>query len=135
MKKKFYIITSLELLTSVQRNSKTLSFLPFVTLTAEKLSEVPVEHVKLFNAHNGNDGLAHKTVEATEASLRQKDVEDLSVPLLECLNAMMDGLLEVGNDRHKLHQWTRHAVTQGATRAIYGPYNPFNQRAVEDAFW
>ena len=126
-------MTSLDLVNSVHRNAKTLSFAPFVTMTAEKLSCLRPKHVSLFKKYDGREGLANDTILAVENSLHQADVDNLNVPMLDCLKNIIDKASS-GRD-YKLHAWVRHLVTQGSTRALYGPQNPFNTQAVEDAFW
>ncbi|KAL9121512.1 MAG: hypothetical protein Q9187_001932 [Circinaria calcarea] len=135
LNKKFYVVTSLDLVSSIQKKSKAFSFLPFLTMTAEKVSGLPPEQVKLFTKHQGRTGLAEDTITGVEATLRQADVDALNVPMLECLKSMTDEVMLSGSGHCKLHAWLRHLITQSTTKAIYGADNPFDDLAVESAFW
>lgn len=135
LNKKFYVVTSLDLVKSIQRNPKTLSFLPFLTMTADKLSSLQPEQVQLFEKHQGRSGLAEDTIVGVEASLRQANVDALNVPTLDCLKSMIDQVLLSGNGHVKLHAWIRHVITRSTTKAVYGPEDPFVDSSVESAFW
>lgn len=104
-------------------------------MTAEKLSSLSPEQVEMFKKRDGQAGLAEETITGVEASLKQSDVDELNVKMLDSVKSIIDDI-PVGHLSHcKLHAWVRHAITQGSTRAIYGPNNPFNDQSIEDSFW
>lgn len=47
----------------------------------------------------------------------------------------MDGGRDGGGRRIVLARWIRHELSRAITDSVYGPMNPFKDRAVEDAFW
>ena len=133
LKRKLYVVTSLELVNQIQRNAKTISFSPFVTMTAEKLSQLPQEKVSLFKKSEKREGCAADTISAVEGALRQADLDEMMPSMLDTLKDSIDKL-SLGEPTD-LHAWVRHCITIGSTRSIYGPQNPFHDKAVEDAFW
>ena len=65
-------------------------------------------------------------------------------PHLEAMNRIMipsikeavDKLrMDGGGKRIVLGRWIRHELSRAITDSVYGPMNPFKDRAVEDAFW
>ena len=66
-------------------------------------------------------------------------------PHLEAMNRIMilhiaeslDKLrMEKGERRRiNLGRWIRHELSIAITDSVYGPQNPFKDRAIEDAFW
>ena len=133
LKRKLYVVTSLELVNQIQRNAKTISFSPFVTMTAEKLSQLPQEKVSLFKKSKEREGCAADTISAVEGALRQVDLDGMMPSMLDTLGDSIDKLPL--NEPIELHKWVRHCITIGSTRSIYGPHNPFHDKAVENAFW
>ena len=43
--------------------------------------------------------------------------------------------IDGGGRRIVLGRWIRHEFSRAITDSVYGPMNPFKDRAVEDAFW
>ncbi|MCJ1405113.1 hypothetical protein MMC11_008339 [Xylographa trunciseda] len=134
LRRKAYIVTSLDLVNSVHKNYATLDFTPFVKTTAQKLSGLQPEHLKLFDKHDGREGLSEATITGIEAALKQSDADDLSVPILKEIVPVMEAVTSQTGPC-KLHASLRHMVTLSSSIAFYGPQNPLNSREVEDAFW
>ena len=134
LRRKAYIVTSLDLVNSVYKNYATLDFTPFVKTTAQKLSGLHPDHLKLFDKHDGREGLSEATITGIEAALKQSDTDDLSVLILKELTSIMEAVTS-NTGPCKLHASLRHMVTFSSSIAFYGPQNPLNNREVEDAFW
>ena len=47
----------------------------------------------------------------------------------------MNRLRKEGGKRIELIRWVKHELTLAISVCVYGPGNPFRERAVEDAFW
>lgn len=137
---KVYIVTSPELVTAVNRNSKALAFNPFIAALGMRIT--------------GHDEITSQIVQhnlnGEEGSGYVIDVHDGTVTALAPgtnLEAMLGPLLHAVDD-HLLHlqvgrttevnffSWTRRMITMCSTRAIYGPSSPFVEHPEYcDLFW
>lgn len=104
-------------------------------MTAEKLSSLQTEQVKLFEQHEGRKGLSVDTINGVEATLRQADIDDMANSLTSRMKEIIDDIPASQGRPIKLLAWVSHIITQASTRAVYGPKNPFYDSAVEDGFW
>lgn len=130
------MVSSLPLITAVHRNSKTISFTPFVKVAGERLSGLRKEKLKLFDKDEQRLGYSLDVVKAIEHALHpDRDGGDLNLVMLTHLKDLLDEASTAKNESKGLLSWVRHAITQASTRAVYGPLNPFLERDAEDAFW
>lgn len=130
------MVSSLPLITAVHRNSKTISFTPFVKLAGERLSGLNKEALRNFDKDEERLGYSLDVVKATEHALHpDRDGGDLNLVMLTHLKGLLDEASTAKNEPQDLLAWVRHAITQASTRAVYGPLNPFLDQDAEDAFW
>lgn len=136
---KVYVVTSIDLVNAVNRNSKILAFNPFIAQLGKRITghDEATSQVVQHNL-NGEDGPGYVT------DIHDRTVASLAPgPGLENMTEAM--LLEAATYFKTLERdnvidlfaWTRQMVTMCSTRAIYGLNNPFNQnegRFVK-AFW
>lgn len=133
---KIYVVNSLSLIKAVHRNSKTISFTPFIKLAGERLSGLNKEALEKFDKVEDQLGYSLDVVKAIEPALHpDRDGGDLNLVMLTHLKDVLDEASIAGNDSQDLLAWAKHAMTQASTRAVYGPLNPFLDQDVEDAFW
>lgn len=124
------------LISAVHRNSKTISFTPFVKVAAKSLSGLNEEALKHFDKDERRLGLSLDTVKATEHALHpDHDGAALTLAMLTHLNGILGQASMEKDEPQVLLAWVKHAITQASTRAMYGPLNPFLDKDVEDAFW
>ena len=130
---KVYVVTSPDLITAVNRNSKALAFNPFIAQLGKRItghSDATSQIVQL--NLNGEDGPGYviEVHDGLVAALAPgRDLENMTEAMLSEATRLLDTLLDTLVTEHEveLFGWIRHAVTMCSTRAIYGPGNPFNQ--------
>jgi hypothetical protein len=134
---KVYIITSPNLVSAVNRNSKVLALNPFIAQLGKRITghdeatSRTVQHN--LNGENGS-GYVIEVHDGTVAALAPgKNLERMSEAMLREASTYFD---KVKDGEVDLFAWTRQMVTMCSTRAIYGPENPFNSNSnLVTAFW
>ena len=136
---KVYVVTSPELVNSVNRNSKVLAFNPFIAQLGKRITGHD-DATGLIIQHNlnGENGPGYVTEihDGTVAALGDTNsVEKITSSMLQELMPYLDRL-EPGID-FDLFLWLRRTVTRCTTTAIYGSRNPLTRDAekLDDAFW
>ena len=138
-----YIVNSPELVASVQRETKTLSFQPFVTALLPKLFLVDEKDMAIvkrnMDGKDGESGLIPDTHRETWPTLAPGPQLDLMIQdILSTLLPFLDELAGAGEGTitTDLYTWIRRAFTLAGTDTVYGPDNPFRREpGLEDAFW
>ena len=146
MNSKTYVVTSPELITSVNRNSKTLNFNPFIAQLGSRLTSLDAPTMSIIHdnlvGQSGNHGYVLGLHDAANGSMAPGEGLDHMnrVMLDEALRHLQ--LLDEGTNEGTnegvvdFFAWTRHLFTLCGTRAVYGPDNPFSKQSeLEDAFW
>ena len=135
---KVYIVTSPDLVSAVNRNSKALAFNPFIAQLGKRITghDEATSQIVQHNL-NGEQGPGY-VIEVHDGHLAAlspgKDLEDMTEAYLGEVSKLLDSL-ETAKEID-LFAWTRRSVTISSTRAIYGPENPFNKSpSLADAFW
>ena len=128
LSRKVYVVISPDLIAAVNRNSKSLSFNPFIAQLGKRITghdETTSQIVQLnLNGENG-PGYVIDVHDGLVAALAPgKSLDDMTEVMLHeasrCLESLDDGA-EVD-----LFAWMRKTVTLCSTIAIYGPFNPFS---------
>lgn len=139
---KLYVITSTDLIAAVQRQPKALAFPPvgvkFAMSLAGSSKEASVIATDNINGENGEYGLSMDFNKVIYPALSPgKPLEamyKIIIPQIEdSLNRLRTG--DQKGIKIGLVRWVRHELTVAITDCVYGPGNPFKERAVEDAFW
>ena len=128
LSRKVYVVVSPDLITAVNRNSKSLAFNPFIAQVGKRITGHSEATSRIVQHNlNGEDGPGYviDIHDGTLAALAPgSDLEDMTEVMLHevsrCLESLVDGV-EVD-----LFAWMKHTVTICSTRTIYGPSNPFN---------
>ncbi len=138
---KLYVITSTELIGAVQKQPKILAFAPVGVAFALSLAGSSKEAKKVatnnINGDEGDWGLSmdfNKVVyPALSPGVPLQAMNRIVVPSIA---ASLDRLQAANGKTTKigLSRWIRHELTLSITDSVYGPQNPFKDRAVEDAF-
>ncbi|KAL8808469.1 MAG: hypothetical protein Q9182_000019 [Xanthomendoza sp. 2 TL-2023] len=125
---KIYVVTSPELISAVNRNSKALAFNPFVAQVGKRITGHDEATSKIVQHNlNGEEGSGYviDVHDRIVAALSPgKDLEAMTETFLKEVWVHLDRL-EAGNVLD-LFAWTKEMVTVCSTRAIYGPANPFD---------
>ncbi|CAH0038147.1 unnamed protein product [Clonostachys solani] len=143
-KSKIYIVTSPQLISAIDRRSKTISFAPYVVQFAKRMLK-PSQHAIEKLGENlleekGPVGLRPETLKAMHDSLVPgPNLDAISKVMLRGISTYLDPASvqeSSGSGRIRLFEWTRRFVTRASTDAVYGPEkNPFHDPEVYDAFW
>ncbi|KAJ3483687.1 hypothetical protein NLG97_g7250 [Lecanicillium saksenae] len=132
---KIYVSTSSRLLPMIQKQSKALSFRPFLQITARKHGDASDKTYEIYGT-DLTDHLSH-AVRTSLAPGPHLDAQNLRMGnrvLLEVDNLLSDSALN--SDRSiQLLDWTRHLVVQASSCGVYGNQHPLVDPKVEQAFW
>ena len=130
------MVTSVDLVNAVNRNSRVLAFNPFIAQLGKRITGHD-EATSLIVQHNLNgergQGYVTEIHEKTVSSLAPgKSLENMT----EAMLVEASEYLKPGNVVD-LFEWVRQMVTVCSTRAIYGPNNPFDQNSgrMVQKFW
>ena len=143
LNQRMYIVNSPELVLAVQRQTKSLSFQPFVAAMLPKLLLVDKDAMEIvkrnIDGDEGDWGLipdTHKETWPAIAPGPQLDrmIQNMFATLLPFLDEFAgEGEATTSTD---LYAWARRAFTLAGTDSLYGPENPFRwDSELEDAFW
>ena len=143
LNQRMYIVNSPELVVSVQRQTKSLSFQPFVAAMLPKLLLVDKDAMKIvkrnMDGNEGDWGLIPDTHRETWPAIAPGPQLDLMIQsMLSTLLPFLDEIAGTGEATAStdLYAWARRAYTLAGTDTLYGPESPFRwQTGLEDAFW
>ncbi len=135
---KVYVVTSPDLITALNRNTKAIAFNPFIAQIGKRITghDEATGQIVQHNL-NGEQGPGyvidvHDGIVAALAPGRT--LENTIKPFLEEASTNFDALVK--DNEVDLFAWMRQMVTLCSTRAIYGPENPFNKNTkCSDSFW
>ena len=136
---KVYVVTSIDLVNAVNRNSKVLAFNPFIAQLGKRITghDEATSRIVQHNL-NGESGPGYVTDihDGSFVSLAPgESLENMTRAMLVEASTYFQSLKQ--GDVISLFAWTKRMVTMSSTRAIYGPKNPFNQHEGKliEAFW
>ena len=135
---KVYVVTSPELVSAVNRNSRALAFNPFIAQLGKRITghDEATSRIVQHNL-NGEDGPGYVTEvhDAIVAALAPGNgLENMVEPMLHEATTYLEALDK--DNEVDLFAWTRKMVTMCSTQAIYGPENPFSKNShYNDLFW
>ena len=143
LSQRMYIVNSPELVLAVQRQTKSLSFQPFVASMLPKLLLVDADAMEILKRNMDGDegdwGLAMDTHRGIWLALTPGPQLDLM--LQSVLTTLLPLFLEFAGSREartmtELYAWVRRGLTLVGTESLYGPENPFRyEPGLEEAFW
>lgn len=130
-----YVVNSTKLVTAVQRNAKTISFDPILTIVAQRLAGIGGPSLEILRElENGGEGAHRKLVHSMSPSLTGPGLDLMNIPMLANLQKYTDELA-TKKDAFSLWKWTRHVISVASTDAVYGPENPYTRDDYEETFW
>ncbi|KAM7208167.1 Cytochrome P450 [Naviculisporaceae sp. PSN 640] len=143
---KMYVVTKPDLIHAVQKQPKVLAFPPIEAKFAATICGVSSEAKQILaqnaNGDDGDHGLAMESYDGMRAALKPgAGLDDMNRVMLQEIVESLDVLLQPSTATHAssptigLYSWLRDAITTATTRSVYGPHNPFNDKAIADAFW
>ncbi|TGJ76819.1 hypothetical protein E0Z10_g10822 [Xylaria hypoxylon] len=133
---KVYMSASSRLLPFFQKTAKTLSFRPFIELTAHKFGDATPETHNLYRGTLPDDlGRSLRASLSPGPHLDYLNHQMGSRALVE-LDKLLEGSQINGQRRAiPLLAWSRYTVVEATSYAIYGEKHPFVKRETVDAFW
>ncbi|ROW15034.1 hypothetical protein VPNG_03350 [Cytospora leucostoma] len=139
---KMYVVTRPDLIQAVQRQYKTLAFPPienkFASTVCGTSPETNAILEKNSNGDEGDWGLAMESYAAMRDALKPgSQLDDMNRVMIQEIASSLD-LLEPARGQSRkigLYAWLRDTITTATTRSVYGPLNPFDDKAVADSFW
>ena len=143
LNQRMYIVTSPELVVAIQRQTKSLSFQPFVAAMLPKLLLVDEKAMAIVKRNmegdEGDWGLIPDTHRETWPTLAPGPQLDLLIQnMLSTLQPFLDefAVSKEATLSTDLYAWARRAFTLAGTETLYGPENPFkSDPGLVDAFW
>ena len=131
---KSYLVTSPSILLSIQRNKKSLSFDPFISMTAERMVGIRGPTLELIREkQSGGQGLTQTIIHAMQPTLIGAPLDRMNERMTRLLRPLVDEL--ASTTTIDLYGWCRHAITVASTNASYGPLNPYKDANIEESFW
>ena len=139
---KVYVVTSPDLVHAVSRNSKSLTFNPFIAAVGIRLTGADEATSSIIydnlNGDSGHEGYVIDIHHGTVAVMAPgKQLNHMNSAMLDQVTEHLQAL-----DRSTeaveldLLSWVKHLLTICSTTAVYGLNNPFlMQPELEDAFW
>ncbi|KAI1633567.1 cytochrome P450 [Biscogniauxia mediterranea] len=139
---KMYVVTQPELIQTVQKLHKTLAFPPIEAKFASKVCGASLEAQAILaqnvNGDEGDFGLSMESYAAMRAGLKPgSDLDDMNRVMIQEIAKSLDLLQPAKGESRKIgmYTWLRDAITTATTRSVYGPMNPYDDKAIADAFW
>lgn len=139
---KMYVVTKPELVQTVQKQHKVLAFPPVAAKFASAVCGVsPETHALLLQNVNGDEGdfgLSMESHAAIRAALKPgSQLDEMNRAMLYEVGCSLE-LLDPGpgeTQQIDMYGWLRDTITTATTRSVYGPMNPYDDKAIADAFW
>ncbi|KAL9619511.1 MAG: hypothetical protein Q9160_005874 [Pyrenula sp. 1 TL-2023] len=139
---KMYVVTTPELVQTVQKQHKTLAFPPIEAKFASKVCGVGPGTQSILNINvNGDEGdwgLSMDSYSAMRTALKPgPQLDDMNRVMIEEIAKSLDQLQPAQRETRtiNIYTWLRDTITMATTRSVYGPLNPYNDKAIADAFW
>jgi len=136
---RIYVVNSPKIVAGVDRNSKNISFAPYVVQFAKRILTPSAEGLHTLSEKLDDDNAPccrNETLKVMHASLAPgKDLDETVLAVFQSTVKLLSSDA-VPNDTLELFSWTRKLVTRASTDAIYGnKENPFQDPQVEAGFW
>lgn len=139
---KMYVVTKPELVQTVQKQHKILAFPPIEAKFASTVCGASLEAQAILgrnvNGDEGDFGLSMESYAAMRAALQPGALlDDMNRVMIKEIADSLD-LLEPAKGQSRkigMYSWLRDAITTATTRSVYGPMNPYDDKAIADAFW
>ncbi|KAI3394539.1 hypothetical protein diail_2588 [Diaporthe ilicicola] len=139
---KMYVVTKPELIQTVQKQHKILAFPPIEAKFASTVCGASLEAqtilAKNVNGDDGDSGLSMESYAAMRTALKPgSQLDDMNRSMIQEIAKALDSLQPGKAESKKIgiYTWLRDAITTATTRSVYGPMNPYDDKAIADAFW
>lgn len=137
-----YVVTGPELIQTVQKQHKVLAFPPIEAKFASTVCGASLETQAILaqnvNGDDGDFGLSMESKAAMQTALKPgSQLDHMNRSMIQEIAAALDLLQPTKTESKKigLYAWLRDAITTATTRSVYGSMNPYEDKAIADAFW
>jgi hypothetical protein len=137
-----YVVTRPELVQKVQKLYKVLAFPPIEAKFSNTVCGVSAEAQAILqknvNGDDGDHGLSMESYTAMRTALKPGALlDDMNRIMIQEIATSLDTLQPAKGKTIKLgmYKWLRDNITMATTRSVYGPLNPYEDKAIVDAFW
>jgi len=135
---KIYVITSPRIVQCLQRNTQKIGFDLLLDASLAKIAGLEgqgKEYIERTDSHGNRLYRSKDATHKTQSAYLNEGLDQMSQGMIAYLDSRFH---ELGNSNIcsslDLVSWTAHTATIALTDGIYGPYNPFRAREVEQAF-
>jgi hypothetical protein len=139
---KMYVVTSTELIQSIQKQHQILAFPPIEAKFVGQITGVSAHAHKIAmtntTGEEGEWGLSVDCYAAMRAALTAgPGLDEMNRVMIQNIAGSLDVLIPPGAQQVtiKLSRWLRDIITLATTNAVYGPENPFKDKEIQDSFW
>lgn len=138
---KMYVVTKPKIIQTVQKQHGILAFPPIEAKFASRVCGASREAqdilAKNVNGDEGDFGLSMESYAAMRTALKPGSlIDDTNRAMIQEITKSLD-LLEPARGESRtigMYCWLRDAITTETTRSVYGPMNPYEDKAIADAF-
>ncbi|KAK4120030.1 putative cytochrome P450 [Parathielavia appendiculata] len=139
---KMYVVTRPDLIQTIQKQHKVLAFPPieakFASTVCGASKHAQDILAKNVNGDEGEHGLSMESYAAMREALRPgPQLDDMNRHMIQEIAVALDALQPAPGKTKiiGMYAWLRDTITTATTRSVYGPMNPYDDKAVADAFW
>lgn len=139
---KVHVISSPELMNSLHRMPKTVSFwfmeAQFTVLLGGFSKRSADNLTANLSPASQNSSLLIEGLKATQQAMSpQGGVEEMSRAAAKVMTQRLDALVKPESEQKHvdLWAWVQHEITLATTESVYGPANPYQDERVETGFW
>ncbi|KUL82073.1 hypothetical protein ZTR_09122 [Talaromyces verruculosus] len=133
---KSYVITSPSLMSAVQRNSRNISFDPFLDVAASRIAGCsPATCHALLEKRRGGLGVNQLMVEAMHPTLLGEGLDGMNETMVKGLKSWIDEVSHCEQTPFDLYEWCKEAMTVASTDSVWGQLNPYKDKFIRDCFW
>ena len=139
---KMYVVTTPELIQAVQKQPKALAFPPieakFASTVCGSSADAHKILMKNVNGDEGDWGLSMESYAAMRTALSPgPGLDGINRVMVDSVTSSLESIRPSKGKvtTVELAGWLRNNITLATTNSVYGPGNPFKDKAVVDAFW
>ena len=137
---RIYVVNSVDILQSIQRLPKKLSFwfieANFGATLAGMSKQAEIKMLDNPQGEKGDHSLLWGAMMAIHQNMKPgKSLDQINQDMARHLTIILRDLDAEEGATIDLWEWVKHKMTLVTTESIYGPLNPFKDKAVEDSFW
>ncbi|KAI1123775.1 cytochrome P450 [Nemania abortiva] len=130
-----YVVFSVPIIQSIQKQSKSFAFQPIQARFSVRLCGASKDAYRILQTDIDTGTGEYGTIFSAmhHALSPGKFLNEMNIISADSIRDSINDI-PCGTSI-KLDEWLRHRITLATTDAVYGPYNPFKDKEVHNAFW